>query len=610
MQNEPVKLPFKASYLYIALICILFPLVFAKLFSAGFVSWDDAEYVLDNKDVHDFNLKALFTKFYVGNYHPLSMLSYAVNWKLFGKDPLGYHVENMVWHLLNTILVFVLSKKLFKHELKAFIVAVIFAFHPVQLESMAWIAERKTLQYAFCFLCGLLTYVKFIEEKKRKFMIWTFILFCLSLLYKPSAIVFPLALLCIDLYCDHKFTKKNLLQKIPFFILSILLGIITLYAQAAGKFINETHSYSILDRIGFAGYAVLQYVCRSFVPANLSVIYPYPQDKLVSSAIGYIFIIGFVFACYKLYATKRYGILFGLLFFIANLLLVLQFVPFGEVLTADRYMYLPVLGLCWAAFSLVNIKEKQLKIISLIVIVALGSMSFIRAGVWKDSISLYGDIIKKYPHSSVALNSLGAEYMLRRDYDKAITYFNKAINEDANNHKSFYNRGLLHAQTRKFNEALRDFNKAIELKQYPKAYVARANVYYMMKDFPKAISDAETVLRTDENNVKANFVLANCYDDLNQLDKALGYYNKALSAKVNDPSFYLRRAIVFGKLKNYDAALNDLNESTSINPNYGEAYFWKGVVKVNQNQSPCNDLKKALDLGYSAAQQPLLKYCR
>ncbi len=599
-----------ASYLYIALICLLFPLVYIKLFSAGFISWDDAEYVLDNKDVHDFNIKAFFTKFYVGNYHPLSMLSYAVNWKLFGKDPLGYHVENIIWHLLNSILVFVLSKKLFKQDMKAFIIALIFAFHPAQIESLAWIAERKTLQYSFCFLFGLVTYIKFIEEKKMKFIIWTFVLFCLSLLYKPSAIVFPLALLCIDLFYDHQFTKKNLLQKIPFFVLSIVLGIVTLYAQAAGKFINESHAYSLLERLGFAGYAVLQYVYRSFIPVNLSVIYPYPQDKIVSCVVGYIFILALLFGFYKLYTTKRYATLCGLLFFIINLLLVLQFVPFGEVLTADRYMYLPILGLCWVVFSVFNAKEKYLKIMSVILIVALGSMSFVRTSVWKDSISLYGDIIKKHPHSSVALNSLGAEYMLRRDYDRAIKYFNKAINEDVNNHKGYYNRGLLYAQTGKFNEALTDFNKAIDLKKYPKAYVARANVYYMIKDFPKAISDAETVLKLDENNVKANFVLANCYDDLNQLDKALGYYNKVLSMNANDPSFYLRRAIVYGKLKNYTAALQDLNESTNINANYAEAYFWKGVVKVNQNQSPCNDLKKALDLGYAAAQQPLMKYCR
>jgi tetratricopeptide (TPR) repeat protein len=584
--------------------------VYLKLFSAGFISWDDAEYVLDNKDVHDFNLKALFTGFYVGNYHPLSMLSYAINWKLFGKEALGYHIENMVWHLLNAILVFVLCRRLFKNEMKAFLVAVVFAFHPTQVESMAWIAERKTLQYAFCFLLGLIAYIHFIEKRSWKFMLYTTLFFCLSLLYKPSAIVFPFALLCIDLFYDHRFTRQKLLQKLPFLVPSIILGIVTLYAQETGKFINESHAYPVYERIGFAGYAIMQYAYRFFVPVNLSVIYPYPQDKLVSAVIGYIVILVLAFGFYKLYATKRYSILTGLLFFLVNLLLVLQFVPFGEVLTADRYMYLPVMGLSIAVFSGINLKEKHMKTIAVALIVCLGGISFMRAGVWQSSSALYTDILKKYPHSSVALNSLGAEYMLNRNYDQAIRYFNKAINEDPGNHKGYYNRGLLYAQNGKFNEALADFNKAIELRQYPKAYVARANVYYMLKDFSKAMVDAETVLKTEPNNVKANFVIANCYDDLNQLDKAMGYYNKVIALNTGDPSVYLRRAIVYGKLKQFDRCLKDLDASTAINENYGEAYFWKGVVKVNMNQNPCDDLKKALNLGYTAAEGPLAKYCR
>lgn len=610
MQNNPQKFPFKGTYLYIILLCLVLPLVYLKLFSAGFLSWDDAEYVLDNKDVQAFDLKALFSKFYVGNYHPLSMLSYAVNWKLFGKEALGYHIENILWHLLNAVLVFVLCKKLFKDEAKAFLITVVFALHPTQTESVAWIAERKTLQYAFCFLAGLIAYINFIERKKWKFLAYTCILFCLSLFYKPSAIVFPLALLCIDLFYDHKVTKQKLLQKLPLLVPSIIIGIVTIYAQEAGKFINESHAYPVYERIGFAGYALMQYIYRFFVPLNLSVIYPYPQDKLVSNVIGYIVAAALLFGCYKLFSTKRYGMLTGLLFFVVNLLLVLQFIPFGEVLTADRYMYLPVLGLSIAVFSGIKLKEKQLKLSSVILILCLGSFSFVRAGVWQSSSALYADILKKYPHSSTALNSLGAEYMLSRNYDQAIRYFNKAINEDVNNHKGYYNRGLLYAQNGKFNEALADFNKAIELKQYPKAYVARANVYYMLKDFPKAMSDAELVLKTDPNNVKAGFVMANCYDDLNQLDKAMQYYNKVISLNSNDPSFYLRRAIVFGKLKQFDLCLKDLDVSTAINVNYGEAYFWKGVVKVNLNQNPCNDLKKALNLGYTAAEGPLANYCR
>ena len=200
--------------------------------------------------------------------------------------------------------------------------------------------------------------------------------------------------------------------------------------------------------------------------------------------------------------------------------------------------------------------------------------------------------------------------MLNKNYDLSLRYLNAAINENTEYYKGYYNRGLLFAQTERMKDALKDFDKAIALKQYSKAYIARANAFYTLKDFSKAISDAEIVLKTESNNPKANYVLANCYDDLNQLEKAINYYNKTIVSDSENPLFYMRRAIVYGKMQQFQFCMKDLDMSTAIDPNYAEAYYWKGVVKVNMKQNPCVDLKKAVDLGFSAAQQPLATYCR
>jgi len=303
-------------------------------------------------------------------------------------------------------------------------------------------------------------------------------------------------------------------------------------------------------------------------------------------------------------------LLAGLLFFIVNLILVLQFLPFGEVLTADRYMYLPIIGLSWCLVSLFTIKETQLTIISAGIVVVFGTITFFRVNVWQNSISLYSDIIKKYPHSFVALNSLGAEHMLNRNYDLSLRYLNSAINENTEYYKGYYNRGLLYAQTNRLNEALKDFTRAIELNRYTKAYVGRANVYYLLHDYSKAIADANEVLKKEPQNPRANFTIANCYDDMNELDKAMNYYNLAIASNTTDASYYLRRAIVYGKRKELNQSLNDLNTATSINPSYAEAYYWKGVVKVNLKQNPCEDLKRSADLGFDAALASLRNYCR
>ncbi len=604
------NLVLKPQLVMVLLLALVFPLVFFQLFSANFISWDDADVLLKNKDVHQFNVNAFFTKHYVGNYAPVTMIGFAIDWTLFHGSAFWHHFINVTLHFINALLVLLLLKKLTNNLWLAFLVCVLFSFHPTQIETVAWVAAKNNIFYSFFFLAALICYVNYSQQKQPKYYIFSLVLFALSALSKPSAICFPLCLLAIDYFLEPKFSTKSLINKIPFFVISIIIGVVTIYSRTEDKFMNENHAFAIHERIGYAGYAIWQYISKFVFPVNLSVIYPYPANKTLSLAVGYAVLILLGVLCYRLVKRKNKIVILGLSFFIINLLLVLQFIPFGEVLTADRYLYLPIIGLGLILFSLIKFKEKEYKFLSIGLMVVLGSMSFVRTAVWKNSIGLYSDIIDKYPHSFVALNSLGAEHMLNKNYQPAQQYLNKAIAENPNYYKGYYNRGLLFAQTNRMNEALQDFTKAIELKQYSKAYVGRANVYYVMKDFPKAIADAEAVLKLDANNVKANFVLANCYDDLNQMDKAMGYYNKAIMLNPDEPNFYLRRAILFGKMQQFALCLNDLNIATTLSPQYAEAYYWKGVVKVNLNQNPCSDLKQALNLGFQAAQQPLMKYCR
>lgn len=597
--------------LYALILSVLIVVVYLKLFSAHFISWDDGDVVLNNKDVHDFNVKAFFTNYYVGNYAPIAMIGFAIDWLIFNGNAAGHHTMSLLFHIINGVLVYNLASLILKDNLKALLCAIIFCFHPLQVETVAWVSAKNNLVYSVFFLLGLIQYSRFIVEGMRKHYVYALLFFVLSVLSKPSAICFPLVLVLLDYLLKSKKDFKSLIiNKIPFIMVAAILGLATIYTRTEDKFINQNHAYAIHERIGYAGYAILQYIYKFFIPMDLSVIYPYPQNKTVSIIIGYVVIAILIFGIYKLYKSSSKIIFFGLLFFIVNLLLVLQFIPFGEVLTADRYMYLPIIGISIALLSIIPLKESQLKIAGITLILVFGSLTFMRASVWKNSISLYSDIIKKYPHSFVALNSLGAEYMLNKNYDMSLRYLNAAINENTEYYKGYYNRGLLYAQTDRMKNALRDFDKAIAIKQYPKAYVARANAYYILKDFSKAISDAESVLKTDAINPKANYILANCYDDLNQLDKALVYYNKVISANSENPLYFMRRAILYGKMQQFQMCLQDLDACTNIDANYAEAYYWKGVVKVNMKQNPCADLRKALDLGFTAAQQPLQTYCR
>lgn len=609
MKNKLIDINSKPNWLFLALIVLVFPFVYYQLFSAGFIAWDDPEYVINNKDVHQFSVKQFFTQFYIGNYHPITMLSYAVDWKIFGKWAPGYHIENILWHLLNTILVFYVGKKLQLKSLQAFLLASVFAFHPLQMESVAWIAERKNLLYAFFFLVSILFYINYKQQQKLNFLIIVYVSFLCSLLSKPSAVVLPLVLMLIDVFIYKEAFKQNYKRYVLFLMFSLVLGVLTLFAQEEAKFLMNTHNYPLLNKIGIFGYGFFHYISKFFVPVHLSAFYSYPDNLTSVTIIGFVTLIVFSSLLYVLIKQKRYAVLFGLLFFVTNIILVLQVVPFGDAITADRYMYLPIIGLTLCLIYLFD-KLSLNKLFVFGIALVLSIASFARSALWKDSLPLFLNVLKTNPTSFIANNSLGVEYMERNDFARSYQFLNKTVELYPTYYKGYYNRGLLNGKTQNYDKAISDFSKAIQYKNYYKAYVGRANVYYILKDYPKAIADAEEVLKTDANNLKAIVVLANCYDDLNQLDKAMNYYNQAMALSQEDPNVYLRRAILFGKLSQFDRCLLDLNTCTDLNPKYAEAYYWKGVAKVNLKQDPCVDLRKAVEFGFMAAQQPLANYCR
>lgn len=610
LNSTPSLITRKPPVVYALILGLLSIVVYFRLFSSGFISWDDGEVLLHNKDVQQFNIRAFFTNYYVGNYAPLTMLGFAIDWLLFHGQAAAHHSVSLLLHVVNAVLVYRLSKLFLKDDAKAMLCAVVFCFHPLQVETVAWVAAKNNILYTQFFLWALIFYSQYRIGGVRKHYYYTLLFFVASVLCKPSAITFPLSMLLVDYLLGERVSWKPLLiRQLPFVIIAVVFGLVTIYTRTEDKFITGSHAYAIHERIGYAGYALLQYISKFLVPAKLSVIYPYPQHRLAALGLGYLAIA--VLATLAFYFFKRNkAAVFGLLFFIANLLLVLQLLPFGEVLTADRYMYVPILGLSWGLLSFLHWPPKRLQYLSMALALLLGTLTFARTAAWKNSIGLYTDIIEKYPHSSVALNSLGAEHMLNHNYDVSLKYLNAAIAENATYYKGYYNRGLLYAQTNRMQEAIADFTKAIELKQYPKAYVARANAYYTLHDYPEAIADAEKVLKSDPRNVKALYVLATCYDDQNNLNQALTYYNQAVYLAGDNPLFYLRRAILQGKMQNMKACLTDLETATTLDPNFAEAYYWKGVAKANLKENPCADLKKAVDMGFDAALPALKNYCR
>ena len=365
-KNIPQSLSIKPFFI---VLLGLFALFYYKLLLADFVSWDDGEVLLQNKDVHQFAIKSFFLKQYVGNYAPITMISFGLDWFFFKGNAMWHHLINILLHLLNAFLVYRFCYFIFKENNKALLCAILFCFHPFQIETIAWVSAKNNLVYSLFFLSGLLCYTRYLTTTLKKYFLLTLVFFVLSLLSKPSAITFPICLFLLEFLTNKRIDARSFTIRIaPFLLLSVIVGIITLYTRSEANFLNTHNNFALHEKIGYAGFALVFYLSKFILPINLSVIYPYPENGLLSIGIGYAFLILLCFGLYKLYKQQKFILIFGVLFFIANLVLVLQLIPFGETLTADRYMYLPIIGLSIGLVYFINtsLYKSQLIILTLI----------------------------------------------------------------------------------------------------------------------------------------------------------------------------------------------------------------------------------------------------
>ncbi|MCH8331481.1 MAG: hypothetical protein IH946_08910, partial [Bacteroidetes bacterium] len=243
----------------------------------GFTNWDDTAYITDNNDLREFSLKRIFTENVLGNYHPLTMLTYNVDYQLFGFDPFYYHLDNLVLHSINAGLVFALLFILLGSWWGALIGALLFGVHPMHVESVSWISERKDLLYTMFFVTGLICYLKYQRNQgiwfKDPFYLLALILFLLSLLSKALAVSFPLVLLLLDYIKRREWGKVMWMDKIPFFVLSLLFGVIALVAQSESGSIQTYENYSFIDSFLISCYGLLAYIYKFFIPLQLSNLY-------------------------------------------------------------------------------------------------------------------------------------------------------------------------------------------------------------------------------------------------------------------------------------------------------------------------------------------------
>ena len=525
------------NYFPIAFIILVFFIIYSQVSSFDIVDWDDYVVIKNNPDIQSLNnIGKFFTSFYNGNYHPLTTLSWAINF-YFGKlNGTGYHLTNIFLHAINIFLVYLFIKKLFNRNDISLFVAALFAIHPMHVESIAWISERKDVLYAFFFLLSLNAYIHFIHKEKKYFYWFSLLFFALSLLSKSAAIILPLVLLLIDYFKNIPFNYKNIFSKIPFFLLSIIFGIIAIKSQHTAMEYGFAPHFSWFSRIFIASYGIVYYILNLFFPFHQSPLHPYPINENDTLPVYFyssvLIILLFFFLIYFL-KNHRKILIFGIGFFLINLALVIQLLPVGKAIVAERYTYLPYIGLySLLGYFLFNSNKKTKKILltgAFAWMLFLAFKTYTRLPVWKNSIALFSDIIEKYPKEESAYYNRGLTKYYLENYKGAFRDYSKAIQLKPDNAVALYNRSLIYKQWQDYNGILFDLNKAISISpDYMDARKNRGIAQAMLKNYDNAVKDFNYILQKNPNDTTVLLNRGITYLNMNNPSGACADFSEAM----------------------------------------------------------------------------------
>ena len=482
------------------LVSVVCAMAFAPSMSDQLTNWDDDGFVTNNLAIRSLapeNIGHMFTDtHYRGNYYPLTQLSYAVEYHFFQTSPEVYHFDNILLHTVNSVLVLGLIFLISGKVEVALIAALLFAVHPLRVESVTWVSERKDVLYALFFISSLISYVLYLKKPKElKFYLLALGLFLLSVLSKGMAVSLPLALILLDFLKGRKITRRALIDKIPFFAISVIFGYVAVHAQKASGSVEGLAGFSIVNKLLYASYALVFYLEKTVLPFKLSAIYPYPDS--ISPLYPLAIICLALCVAYSLKRTKK--IFFGTAFFFFTIVFVLQILAVGKFIAADRYTYIPLIGVfylygegfsAWVAWRRKR-GHRNLGLYYLalgLLIASFAKLTYERTQVWHDSYTLMSDVLKQYPNSVDARINRA---LVTDDGNAAIADYTVAIEHDPSRTVAYNNRGLLHYNRGEFAKAIQDYDAGIRGDpSYSNLYFNRMLYhYYYKKDYPKAWAD-------------------------------------------------------------------------------------------------------------------------
>jgi tetratricopeptide (TPR) repeat protein len=529
------------------------------------------------------------------------------------------------------------------------VTGLLFGLHPLHVESVAWVSERKDVLYSFFFLLSILSYLKYTSsfmqnplhssEKGKSGRIHyglCLLFFTLSLLSKPMAVTLPVVLILLDFYPLERLDFRSvfrsrykvLIEKVPFLGLSLVSVIITVMANQVGGAIQSLVHYHLIERIFVIFKSLCFYLFKMIWPADLAPFYPYPNEISVFTleyAGAFILVLGITAFCIYSWRKQKIWLAVWSYYFI-TLLPVLGIIQTGAQAAADRYTYLSSLGpfllLGLAARRLMEkffkkeqasifIKQSSAIALMTIMLITFSYLTIKQIAIWKNSITLWNHELKIFPNKAyVAYLNRGKAFADLDNYSKAIEDYNKAIEINPDIAATFNNRGTVYTKLGDYLKALSDYYRAIEINpKYYKAYYNRGKSYENLGDYPKAVEDYNKTIELNPGFEEAYYNLGVIYDiQFHNYVEAVKYYSKSIELNPQYTKAYNNRGAVYATIGNFHKSIKDFDIAIAMNNNDSAAYYNRGMAyKMLGNRLQAGkDFRSAARLGDKKAQNYLM----
>ena len=595
------------------IVCLLLALVTLSVFNSvnqhPFVNYDDDRYVTENPHIRQGlsadTIKWAFTSTDHANWHPVTWLSHARDVSLFRMNPAGHHLTSVAIHVANAVLVYLLLVAVTGRMWPSLFVALLFALHPIQVESVAWIAERKNVLCTLFFLLTVWAYGRYARQPSLARYVVIVVAFALALMSKPMVITLPFVLLLLDYWPLGRIANwttpapafpvkqssfaKLLVEKIPLFVMSFASALITISAQQTGGAMRSTTQFSFGVRLANAIHAYAMYLWKMIWPAKLAPLYPHPGDSLnAGQIIGALFVLLGITVLVLKFREKRY-LLAGWLFFLGTLIPVIGLIQVGDQAMADRYAYIPLLGIfAMITFTAADIAqragEKQIAgaanvrygliAAGAVALIALIFMTRHQIGFWETSTGLWSHTLAVTENNYIAEDNLGGALVIEGKIAEAHAHFVRASEINPRDPMSQLNLGAWQQEIGNNAQAIEHYRRTTELTSdkglVSSAYTNMGTAYRHLGDFQKARDAYMNALYTNSNQGSAWVGLGIIAEGEGKLDEAIRDLAQSIGIQPT-PDAYVRLGRVFERTGHLREARNAYEEALKLDPHADEA---------------------------------------